>query len=80
MNLITVVAKRIRYFLNLKGWSIYKLSRETGISPNGIQIILNEENKDIKLTTLVLISNAFDMTVSQFLDLEEMEYKNLNIE
>ena len=60
MDIIEAISKRIKYYLNLKGWSVYKLSRLTGLSPNGIQVILQNGTHNIKLTTVLLIAHAFD--------------------
>ncbi len=79
MNIIEAISKRIKYYLDLKGWSVYKLSRETGLSPNGIQVILQNETHNIKLTTILLIAHAFDVSLSEFLDGEDFLYDNLNI-
>ena len=79
MDIIEAISKRIKYYLNIKGWSVYKLSRITGLSPNGIQVILQNTTHNIKLTTIILIAHAFDVTLSEFLDGEDFLYDNLNI-
>ena len=63
-----------------RGWSIYKLSRKTGLTPNGIQVILQKTHSDVKLKTLILLANAFDMNVSEFLNCDYFEYEKLNID
>ena len=52
MNIIEAISKRIKYYLDMKGWSVYKLSRETGLSPNGIQVILQNETHNINYVML----------------------------
>lgn len=80
MNIIEAISKRIKYYLDLKGWSVYKLSRITGLSPNGIQVILQNNTHNVKLTTILLIAHAFNVTISEFLDDEDFLYDNLNID
>lgn len=80
MKLIKGIANRIRYFLNKNNWSVYKLSRVSGLTPNCIQIILKEESQNIKLTTLILIAHAFGVTISEFLNIEDLNFDNLNID
>ena len=79
MNIIEAISKRIKYYLDLNGWSIYKLSRKTGLSPNGIQVIMQNATHNIKLTTIKLIAQAFGVTLSEFLNGDDFLYENLNI-
>ncbi len=79
MNLIEAVSKKLGRLLSERGWSIYKLSRVSGITPNGIQVILQKEYKDIKLSTIIILAHCFDMTVSEFLSDDDFLFDNLNI-
>ena len=79
MNIIEAISKRIKYYLDLNGWSIYKLSRKTGLSPNGIQVIMQNATHNIKLTTIILIAHAFGVTLSEFLNGDDFLYEKLNI-
>lgn len=80
MTVIEAISKRIGDLMYEKGWSIYKLSRLTGLTPHGIQVILNKSHKDVKLTTLLLLANAFDMSVSELLNCDYFQYENLQID
>ena len=79
MTIIEAVSKRLSKLMSERGWSIYKLSRKTGLTPNGIQVILQMTNSDVKLKTLILLANAFDMRVCEFLDCEDFDYDKLDI-
>ena len=78
MNIIDALSKRIIYYLNLKGWSIYKLSRSTGLTPNCLQMIIQKNSHNVKLTTIILIAHAFGLSVSEFLDSSDFAYENLD--
>ncbi len=80
MELKIVLAERLNNLLKKKGWSTYKLSRKTGLTPYTLQGILACRYDDIKLKTLILISHAFDMSVSEFLNDEKFLYNNLKID
>ncbi len=79
MTIIDVVSDKLNKMLIERKWSIYKLSRLTGITPHGIQMILNKEYKDIKMSTLLLISSVFNMSISEFLNDDRFSITNIDI-
>ncbi len=77
MELNKVIAEKLNFYLNKFDWSSYKLSRKTGLTPNTIQGMLSCRNQDIKLSSIILIANAFGMTASEFLNDDKFKFENL---
>lgn len=77
MELNKVVSEKLNFYLGKSGWSTYKLSRKTGLTSNTIQCILSCKYQDVKLSTIIVIANAFGMTASEFLDDDKFKYENL---
>lgn len=80
MKLIMAVVKRVNELMYQKNWSGYKLSRKTGLTPAAIQKLMAGKTKDINLKTLVLLAQAFDMEISEFLDVDYFKLKDLDLE
>lgn len=75
-----VVSIKLGRLMSEKGWSIYKLSRLSGLTPNCIQVILHKNYRDIKLSTIIIFAHYFDMTAAEFLYGEEFLYENLDLD
>ena len=56
---------RILDLLEHKGWSKYRLSKETGIPENTVYNIFKRKTMP-KLDTIVIICNAFEISVGEF--------------
>lgn len=67
MNLAEAVAKRTKELLVAKNMSQYRLIKITCLERTSIQMILKNKTKDIKLSTVFLIADAFGMTLAEFL-------------
>lgn len=67
------VLKKINKMRIDRGWSIYRLSTESGISQSTLTNMFNRETLP-SITTLECICSAFDITMSEFF-LEECEKK-----
>jgi len=67
MNLAEAVAKRTKELLISHNMSQYRLIKTTCLERTSIQMILKNKTKDIKLSTVFLIADAFGMTLSEFL-------------
>ena len=80
MTIVEVISNKLGSLMSEKGWSIYKLSRLSGLTPNCIQVILHKDYKDIKLSTIIILAHCFDMTAAEFLDVKEFLYENLDLE
>ena len=57
--------KRIRYHMDIRGWSEYRLAKESGLSQSTIANIFRR-NTLPSIPTLEIICNAFGITLSQF--------------
>ncbi len=79
MTIVEAVSDKLGRKMSERGWSIYKLSRLSGITPNGIQSILHKEYKDIKLSTIIILAYSLDMTISEFLSDNNFLYENLEL-
>ena len=63
------VNKRINELCKEKGWSEYKLAKESGMQNSSINAML-KHNHIPSIPTLEKICAAFDITLSQFFDSE----------
>ena len=57
--------ERIRYHMQLRGWSEYRLAKESGLSQSTIANIFRRDTLP-SIPTLEIICNAFGITLSQF--------------
>ena len=68
MTVCDAVAKRISYLLKVKNMTQYRLEVNSGIQHGSMQCIMNGRNKSVKLGTIMLIAEGFNMTLIEFLD------------
>lgn len=80
MTVNDAVRKRISELLLEKGMTQYRLEQETGIQHGSMQCIMNGRNKTVTLSTVIVIAQGFGMSVTEFLDDEIFNPKNLDIE
>ena len=80
MTVNDAVAKRILNLLQEKNMSQYRLEQNSGIQHGSMQCIMNGRNKTVTLTTLIMLSKGFDMTVSEFLNDEIFNQNDFDIE
>ena len=59
--------EKIKFLLDEKGWSAYRLSKECGLSANTILTML-KRNSVPSITTLEAICKAFGITISELLN------------
>ena len=78
-NVNRAVALRISQLLKEKGITQYRLAINSGITHSTLKNIIHETVKDNLLSTVILISSGFNMTVSEFLDSPLFLAENLNI-
>lgn len=57
--------KKIKKLLDDRQWSVYKLSKLSGVSQSTLSNMFNRNN-DPSISTLGDICNAFGITLSQF--------------
>ena len=78
MNLAQAVAKRTSELLKENNISQYRLIKETCLDKTTIQSIMKGKTKDVKLSTIFLIADVFNMTISEFVNVDY--FKKFNIE
>ena len=74
------VAKRISDLLKEKNMTQYRLEQESGIQHGSMQCIMNGRNKTVTLSTVILLANGFQMSLSEFLDDEIFSSEDLELE
>lgn len=79
MTVNQAVAKRIKMLLEQKQITQYRLAMNSGIPHSTLKNIIHCTIKDNLLSTLILISYGFGMTVSEFLDDPLFYEENLEI-
>ncbi len=80
MTVNDAVAKRVLKLLQEKQMSQYRLEQESGIQHGSMQCIMNGRNKTVTLSTVMLLSKGFHMSLIEFLDDEIFCSPNLEIE
>lgn len=78
MNLANAVSKRTRELLIENKMTQYRLTKTTCLNEKTIRDLLNNRTSDIKLSTVFLIAQTFNLTLEQFFD--SNFFKNENIE
>lgn len=78
-NVNRAVALRITELLNKKKMTQYRLALNSGITHSTLKNIIHETVKDNLLSTVILISSGFGMTVSQFLNSPLFWEENLSL-
>ncbi len=80
MTVGEAVAKRIIDLLKQKGMTQYRLEKESGIQHGSMQCIMNGRNKTVTLSTVMMLSRGFSMTLIEFLDDPVFSSEDLEIE
>ena len=80
MTVNNAVAKRISKLLSEKNMSQYRLEQASGIQHGSMQCIMNGRNKTVTLSTIIMLAKGFDMSLTEFLNDELFNPKNLDIE
>ncbi len=80
MTVNDAVAKRVLALLKEKGISQYRLEQESGIQHGSMQCIMNGRNKTVTLSTVIMLSRGFKMSLTEFLDDEIFTSESLEIE
>lgn len=79
ITLTQAVAKRTEELLKKNKLSKYKLGKVTCLDKTTLQSIFKHKTKDIRLSTVLLIANFFSMSLSEFLNIEEFNFENIEI-
>lgn len=72
MSYAEIIVERIRSLCKMRGISITKLAAMSGIHQSTLDNIVRGISKNPRIATLHKIANAFGMTVSEFLDIPEL--------
>ena len=80
MTVNDAVAKRITKLLSERNMSQYRLEQESGIQHGSMQCIMNGRNKTVTLSTVIMLAKGFNMSLTEFLDDEIFQPKNLETE
>lgn len=60
-------------------FSAYRLIKETCLDKTTIQSIMKGKTKDVKLSTIFLIADVFNMTLSEFINVDYFNKINIEI-
>jgi len=80
MNTAKAVALRISNLLVRNNWSQYQLCKKIAMPEETLRSIINERYKTVKLDTIILISDGFNMTFQEFFNDELFSRENLEID
>ena len=80
MTVNNAVAERISKLLREKNMTQYRLEQESGIQHGSMQCIMNGRNKTVTLSTVIMLANGFNMSVTEFLNDDIFRPENLEIE
>ncbi len=80
MKIQKAVALRVSNLLIKNNMSQYELAKRMLTDQSTIKHIIHEEYKSIKFDTLIKISDAFGMTVQEFLNDDVFKRENLDVE
>lgn len=58
----------------------YRLEQESGIQHGSMQCIMNGRNKTVTLSTVIMLSKGFNMSLTEFLDDEIFNSDELELE
>lgn len=79
MKLQRAVGFRISDLLVKYKMTRYSLCKKISMSEQTLKHIIDERNKDIKLTTVALIASGFDLTLEEFFA-NDLFRKNLEVD
>lgn len=69
------VLERINELRKNRGWSIYKLAEESGITQSTLANMFTRKSNP-SISTLIQLCEAFGITLSQFFDDKELKYSD----
>ncbi len=72
MQYSEIIVNRIKQLCNKKGYSINKLAGISGVRQSTLDNIMRGVTKNPGIIALHKIANAFNMTLAEFLDFDEL--------
>ena len=79
MNIGHIVGKRIQELLFKNNMSVYKLAKITNLSEQTITNLIKGNSKNVKISTLYIISNAFNIDLLEFISTDDFKNENIDI-
>ena len=80
MTMAEAVTKRLDNLLFSKSWSLYKLAKEANLPLSTLKNLYCGHTKSPTLSVIFKISNAFEMSVIEFLSDEIFNSEELELE
>ncbi len=80
MTVGEAVAKRINELIFQKGWSLYKLSKDSGIPLSTLKNLYTNHTKSPTLAVILKISSALGITAIEFLESPLFSSDELDLE
>ena len=75
-----IIINRIVLLCKSRDMTLYQLSKMSGVSHSTLDNIINRRTFNPRIKTLHKIATAFNMTVAEFLDFEELNNYSLDDE
>ncbi len=72
MEYAEIIVKRIKQLCKKKGFSVNKLAGMSGVKQSTLDNLMRGITKNPGIVSMHKIANAFNMTVAEFLDFEEL--------
>ena len=79
MTVSEAVSKRIKYLLNERNMTVYRLGENAGVLHGTLNGIVNCKNKAVNLAILIKVAKGFDMDISDFLNDPIFKVTNLKL-
>lgn len=73
MSVKDVVAKRFVELCNQKGIKINELANISGVTPSTAYSMLNEERRDVSITTIKKFCDGLEITLGEFFSTDEFD-------
>ena len=80
MKTSRAIALRVSNLLVKNGMTRYRLSRESTVPEVTLKHIIDEDIKSVTLNTLILITEAFGISLKEFFDDDLFKPGNLEVE
>lgn len=80
MTVNDAVKSRILFLLKKNNMTLYRLEQNSGIQHGHMQWIMSGKSKTVTLSTVMLLSHGFNITVTEFLDDDMFLFENLQVE
>lgn len=75
-----ILINRILQLCKSRGMTLYQLSKMSGVSHSTLDNFINRKTFNPRIKTLHKIATAFNMTVAEFLDFDELNSYSLDDE